>query len=176
VRKALVVSLLLHTGILFEFLKFSDEWKRKSRKTIDTILVEKSVSFKEHQFTAHTQVKANTSIIAPQSSSLKAMTIESSESATAEGLQAESGGDYRPSPLYPELALEEGLEGEVILKLETNAEGGVITAEMKKSSGHSILDEEAFKTVKKWRLTPSIKVIVPIRFQLSSTDVSETPN
>ncbi len=176
-KKGLFVSFLLHAGIFYQRGKLFPEAKQVSPKTIDTILMEKLLN--ENDQTFHNQLFHNEkpSVTSDESFSQPMMGASAPTTTVESGFETVSEvGDYRPSPSYPEEAIEDELEGEVLLELKTNEDGRVFIAELKKSSGYSILDEEAIKTVKKWRLTPSIKVIVPIRFQLSATDVSESPN
>jgi len=79
-----------------------------------------------------------------------------------------------PRPQYPRSARRRGLEGTVILKVLVNIRGRVGECRVHKSSGHSILDERAMKTVRKWTFKPGTQgakssamwVKVPIRFQL----------
>ena len=89
------------------------------------------------------------------------------------------GGAYpgyaqNPKPSYPEEARKKGLEGEVLLRVEVLADGRAGRLELKKSSGHEILDRSAMTTVKEWKFTPansgngsvSSWVNIPIRFRL----------
>lgn len=77
-------------------------------------------------------------------------------------------------PSYPEEARRKGMEGEVLLKVEVLANGGVGQIEVKRSSGHEILDRSALSAVKQWRFIPANKengpipcwVNIPIKFQL----------
>lgn len=82
--------------------------------------------------------------------------------------------EYHPSPNYPKEAIEEELEGEVLVEIATNDRGDVVVAKLTKSSGYLALDEEALKTVKIWRLRPFVKVLVPFQFQLSKSEVSDS--
>jgi TonB family protein len=79
-----------------------------------------------------------------------------------------------PRPVYPSEAREKGYQGQVILRVEVLADGRVGQIEMKKSSGHEVLDRSALTTVKKWRFIPARRegvavpfwVNVPVEFQL----------
>jgi protein TonB len=79
-----------------------------------------------------------------------------------------------PKPLYPQEARKKGYEGEVVLRVEVLASGRVGQVEVKKSSGHELLDHSALTTVKQWRFIPGKKgespvplwVNIPIKFQL----------
>jgi len=79
-----------------------------------------------------------------------------------------------PSPVYPPEARAQGYEGEVLLRVEVLGNGRVGQIEVKKSSGHKVLDQSALMTVKQWKFIPAKKgdiaipfwVNVPIKFQL----------
>jgi TonB family protein len=79
-----------------------------------------------------------------------------------------------PKPPYPPEARRKGYHGEVLLKVEVLSNGRVGEIEVKKSSGHDVLDRSALNTVRKWKFVPgrkgetpvSLWVNIPIRFQL----------
>lgn len=59
------------------------------------------------------------------------------------------------TPPYPRIALTNGDEGTVVLRVLVTAEGTAGAVEIKSSSGHSLLDESARKTVQTWRFKPA---------------------
>jgi TonB family protein len=79
-----------------------------------------------------------------------------------------------PKPFYPQEARKWGYEGEVMLKVEVLSNGQVGQVEVKRSSGHEILDRSALNAVKQWKFIPAKKgenpipfwVNIPIKFQL----------
>ena len=79
-----------------------------------------------------------------------------------------------PKPLYPQEARNKGYEGEVLLRVQVLSNGRVGEIEVRRSSGHEILDRSAIKTVKQWRFIPAKKgetpvpvwVNIPVAFQL----------
>jgi TonB family protein len=79
-----------------------------------------------------------------------------------------------PKPPYPQEARERGYQGEVLLRVEVLSNGRVGQIEVKRSSGHDILDQSAFTTVKQWKFVPAKRgedtvsswVNIPIKFQL----------
>ncbi|MDU7132356.1 MAG: energy transducer TonB [Enterobacteriaceae bacterium] len=83
---------------------------------------------------------------------------------------------HNPAPEYPESAINRGLEGTVLLKVQVNAAGKATDVQIYKSSGASALDEAALGTVRRWSFVPakrgseaiSGQVIVPIDFSLNS--------
>jgi len=90
-----------------------------------------------------------------------------------------AGGGYaryaeNPKPPYPEEARKKGMEGEVFLRVEVLANGRVGQIEVKRSSGHEMLDRSALSTVKQWKFIPANRgngsipcwVNIPVKFQL----------
>jgi protein TonB len=81
---------------------------------------------------------------------------------------------HNPKPVYPREAREKRYEGEVLLRVEVLSNGRVGQIEVKRSSGHEMLDQSAFAAVKQWRFIPAMKgdtaipfwVNIPIRFRL----------
>ncbi len=90
------------------------------------------------------------------------------------------GGPLPPTPIqqekppYPPLARRRGYQGRLVLKLLVSKDGRVATVRVVKSSGYSILDRAALKTVKRWRFIPArlgsetipFWVEVPVVFRL----------
>lgn len=76
-----------------------------------------------------------------------------------------------PQPRYPAEARQRGIEGRVILRLTVNAAGSVEAASVARSSGNDLLDQEARRTVLRWRFQPLAGprvAQVPITFRLSN--------
>jgi protein TonB len=79
-----------------------------------------------------------------------------------------------PAPDYPALAVRQGWQGTVLLRVRVLSTGKVEAVEVKQSSGRKILDDEAIRTVKQWLFSPSKRgdtaidgwATVPIEFQL----------
>lgn len=79
-----------------------------------------------------------------------------------------------PAPEYPEIALERGWEGSVLLRVKVAASGSPLSIEVKQSSGKKALDDAALRTVKRWKFSPAMRgsaaiegwVDVPIHFKL----------
>jgi TonB family C-terminal domain len=80
-------------------------------------------------------------------------------------------------PIYPSVARRRGYEGVVLISAEILVDGSVGELEIKRSSGHNILDRSALKAVKKWKFEPARRmgypvtmcVDVPVRFVLNDT-------
>jgi TonB family protein len=73
---------------------------------------------------------------------------------------------YTPAPPYPKEAKEKGWEGEVMLELKTDQTGHIESLKILSGSGYQLLDQEAYKAVKGWRLAPRLFARVPIVFKL----------
>ncbi|WP_333873990.1 energy transducer TonB [Methylobacter sp.] len=79
-----------------------------------------------------------------------------------------------PAPVYPEIAMDRGWEGKVLMKVHVLASGKPDNVSVLKSSGKPVLDDEAVRTVKKWSFAPATRgktpidgwVTVPISFKL----------
>lgn len=79
-----------------------------------------------------------------------------------------------PPPAYPTVARRLRLEGVVLLKVSLDFKGYPQQVDIKRSSGHNILDESALQAVKNWRFVPAqrggqavvAEVEVPLRFTL----------
>jgi protein TonB len=83
-----------------------------------------------------------------------------------------------PKPPYPLVARRIGAQGEVLLRVLVRQDGSVAAVELAQSSGFSLLDESATRTVREnWRFIPAQHdgipveswVEVPIRFVLADS-------
>ena len=71
-----------------------------------------------------------------------------------EGISKATGG-FRPDPVYPDEARVERLTGQATIWIRIAADGRISSAELKKSSGHAVLDRAALEVVKRrWRFPP----------------------
>jgi protein TonB len=79
-------------------------------------------------------------------------------------------GELSQTLLYPPEAVRRGLEGEVVVMLELDAEGRIIAASVASGSGHAILDEAAVAAARRLgALGPSLAgkaILLPVRFRL----------
>ncbi|MCE1270667.1 MAG: energy transducer TonB [Acinetobacter sp.] len=79
-----------------------------------------------------------------------------------------------PAPEYPEVALDRGWEGSVMLRVKVSPTGSPLSVDVKQGSGKKILDDAAVRTVKSWKFSPALRgstpvegwVDVPIHYQL----------
>ncbi len=91
-------------------------------------------------------------------------------------VEAKEGAHYRNNsrPAYPRLALREGWEGTVYLRVEVLPDGHVAQASVQRSAGHSALDEAALAVIKTWLFDPATQggrgvlsvVTVPLQFKI----------
>ena len=89
---------------------------------------------------------------------------------------AKEGANYlkNPRPAYPRLAMREGWEGSVLLRVRVLPNGRPAEITVQKSSGRGVLDDAATETVKSWTFMPATQagnpiagwVNVPIEFRL----------
>lgn len=79
-----------------------------------------------------------------------------------------------PPPQYPTAAVQERLQGTVLLRLSIDVDGHVEKVAVVQSSGHQSLDEAAIEAVQKWVGQPAKRYgravaseeVLPIRFRL----------
>jgi protein TonB len=67
-----------------------------------------------------------------------------------------------PAPDYPALAVRQGWQGTVLLRVRVLASGAVDAIEIRQSSGKRLLDDEAVQTVKRWSFAPARRGNTPI--------------
>jgi protein TonB len=102
------------------------------------------------------------------------MAMKSPSLSESEIVFAQPRYSENPKPLYPQEARKKGYEGEVLLRVEVLSNGRVGEIEVRRSSGHEVLDRSAITAVKQWRFVPAKKgetpipvwVNIPITFQL----------
>jgi TonB family protein len=94
------------------------------------------------------------------------------------GIVAQPDYGVNPKPPYPMLARRLGAQGVVLLRVQVREDGAVVTVELARSSGFSMLDDSATRTVREsWRFVPAridgapiaSWVEVPIRFVLEDS-------
>lgn len=90
--------------------------------------------------------------------------------------------NYPCPPSYPQAAIRERLEGEVVLSVRVSADGTVLEATVLNASGHRVLDEAAIRNVSARRFpvyTPlgasmaacfTVKVPIAFRFDGSGDE------
>lgn len=82
-----------------------------------------------------------------------------------------------PKPAYPNLARRRGQEGTVILTVLVSKDGFANQVTLHTSSGYTLLDGSALKTVKTWQFLPgrekgkpmAMEVLVPVHFMLNGS-------
>jgi len=86
------------------------------------------------------------------------------------------GYKNNPPPDYPTLAVRQGWQGTVLLRVRVLQSGSVESVEVVRSSGKKVLDEAAIHTVERWVFAPSTRgstpvdgfATVPIEFKLDT--------
>jgi len=79
-----------------------------------------------------------------------------------------------PKPVYPRLAIKQGIEGDVALNVRVSESGHVAQVSIMIPSGSTLLDNAAVESVRTWRFTPAYRdgrpsetvTTVPIQFRL----------
>ncbi len=102
------------------------------------------------------------------------MTKPAQENLPVTAAKGYAGYLSNPAPEYPEVALDRGWEGVVMLRVKVSPTGSPLEINLKNSSGKKVLDETAVKTVKRWKFSPALRgntpvegwVDVPIHFKL----------
>lgn len=75
-------------------------------------------------------------------------------------------------PVYPKEALQQEVQGRVLLHVWLDSHGHVVQVKVYQSSGHRALDDSALAAVRQWRYRPAMnggivtpsEILVPIRF------------
>lgn len=83
-------------------------------------------------------------------------------------------GLTNPRPKYPRLARRKGYTGDVLLKVNVTKLGIVAAVSIAQSSGFSMLDQSALRTITNWRFLPAenggdvvdAEILVPVSFRL----------
>jgi len=83
-------------------------------------------------------------------------------------------GLTNPRPKYPRLARKKGYAGDVLLKVNVSKIGIVAAVSIAQSSGFSLLDQSALRTITTWRFLPAesggdavdAEILVPVSFRL----------
>ena len=65
-------------------------------------------------------------------------------------------------PVYPAQAIQNGWEGTVVLRLHVGTDGSVEEVEVISSSGHTVLDDAAIRSVRGWRFEPACRLGRPV--------------
>lgn len=88
----------------------------------------------------------------------------------------------RYKPPYPEEARAQRLEGLVLLLVQVDADGRVVSAGIRQSCGHTLLDRVALEAVRSWRFYPArqngaaiaAQVEVPVNFRFEERRTART--
>lgn len=87
------------------------------------------------------------------------------------------------TPIYPEDALKQKIEGKVVLKIFVSDKGTIEQVDVIQSAGNTSLDQVAINTVKQWKFLPALKdgkecstiLIIPFVFKLHNDNMQVAP-
>ena len=97
-----------------------------------------------------------------EASSARAPQSTASQNSTASSLpNAQALGLNNPAPSYPKLSRRLNEQGQVVIRVYVGADGSARQVEIKTSSGYDRLDQEALRTVMRWRFVPGQHLGVP---------------
>jgi protein TonB len=124
-------------------------------------------------------VPSDVPVAAPVETVAVAAPAEPAPSPPPEPVKPAFGGiGYKnnPPPDYPTLAVRQGWQGTVLLRVRVLQSGTVESVEVVRSSGKKVLDDAAIHTVERWVFAPSTRgnapidgfATVPIEFKLDS--------
>ena len=74
---------------------------------------------------------------------------------------SEALGLNNPHPGYPKLSRRLNEQGQVVIRVYVGADGSAQQGEIKSSSGYDRLDQEALRTVMRWRFVPGQRLGTP---------------
>lgn len=66
-----------------------------------------------------------------------------------------------PQPIYPRVSRRLNEQGQVVIRVFVAADGSAQQGEVKTSSGYDRLDQEALRTVLRWRFVPGQRLGMP---------------
>jgi TonB family protein len=78
-------------------------------------------------------------------------------------------GGSMPKPNYPTTARRAGQQGRVVVLFSVDERGYVVSASVTSPCAHELLNEEALRTVRRWKFRPGVRASAsrPIVFQLN---------
>ena len=74
---------------------------------------------------------------------------------------SEAHGLNNPKPAYPRMSRRLNEQGQVLIRVFVAADGSAQQGEVKTSSGYDRLDQEALRTVMRWRFVPGQRLGTP---------------
>jgi protein TonB len=97
-----------------------------------------------------------------EATSARASRSTASQNSTASSLpNAQAPGLNNPAPSYPKLSRRLNEQGQVVIRVYVGADGSAQQGEIKTSSGYDRLDQEALRTVLRWRFVPGQRLGTP---------------
>ncbi len=167
-KEPLIQSMSVHLP-LNSVLTFEQE--KSSKLSVETPLEKENLSISIPQSKiSHTDLLPITD--SPEGSK----NIAYLPSTSKDGLSPKATKKVRP--IYPQWAKEKGYQGEGILRVQLFLDGKVGRIEVKKSSGHEILDRCAIDAVKQWKFIPGSEwywVNIPFKFEINENSIKNSP-
>lgn len=151
------------------------EKKKSVEKKEEKKVVKKDISLKKKEITKKKEQEKE--VKETKEEEVNQVKSKSLPNAYTSKTRMAKAADYlnNPHPKYPLLALRRNQEGTVTLKVKVDKSGKVVSLSIKGSSGYSLLDNAATKSVKSWIFAPATlsngdkvasTVIVPIEYKL----------
>ena len=81
-----------------------------------------------------------------------------------------------PPPQYPRDALRAGISGEVVIRIDVDADGVPASLEILRSSRNRSLDRAAMQAVRYWRFRPAMRDGVPVAATVQQTVTFQAPH
>ena len=107
---------------------------------------------------SHTATPQNTEIASATSATQTGRT----QGAPAPSLpSSDAHGLNNPKPVYPKLSRRMNEQGQVVIRVLVATDGTPQQGDIKTSSGYDRLDQEALRTVLRWRFVPGQRLGVP---------------
>ena len=145
-------------GLLFWFASFTPALPMTPRPRIDVRLEAPEVVSAERLAT----------VVEPEPSARPSRPTNTMPSHSSKQLRAKAQAALTKHLFYPEEAIRQGWQGDVILLLTIDDAGRVTAVEVSRGSGHAILDQAAHKAAQQLgRLgSRSTHILLPVEFRL----------
>jgi len=165
---ALGASLLMH------LLPFVDVWPAKPRAQATEVLPLQA------RLTSQPIPMSSPEFILPEPEAMtpgsvdtpperKSTAIAKGRKTWTQAIEEQFSAQQREGLFYPEAAIQQGLEGNVLVLLLVDEHGEVVAARVEQSSGHPLLDDAAVRAVRRLRALPGdvpIESLLSVSFSL----------
>jgi len=150
---ALGASLLLH------LLPFVDAWQAEPLpRPAEALPLQARLSAAQAPMISPEFILPEPKTIAPTSvdrpSERKPANASGGRKTWTQAIDEQFSAQQRDGLFYPEAAIQQGLEGDVLVLLLLDEHGEIVAARVEESSGHPLLDEAAVRAVRRLRALP----------------------